>query len=267
MERKFRKLLERHPSISSSDETEEIDQDMQAITTEVRSTKTNTIISILSVYPGKSYPPVNPENRVMSVIPRNCKVVSKQTALPELFNLRFIESQYSSDPQLQAIIELIQCKDPQLHSKIATMSKYYAEYTQDFHVRDGCLWMDERLVIPNSLQAAVNNRLHYYHHGKSSMYDAAKDIWYPCMFRSLATIAGNCQECTLAGKNLKSMCSKNGIGKIPEPKEPNDSVQLDFWGPINYLKESKKYVLVAVDRFSRWPSAMVCNSNRSDKTI
>ena len=141
------------------------------------------------------------------------------------------------------------------------MSKYYAQYTQDFHVRDGCLWMDERLVIPNSLRAAVNNRLHYYHHGKSSMYDAAKDIWYPYMFRSLATIAGNCQECTLAGKNLKS------IGKIPEPKEPNESVQLDFWGPINYLKESKKYVLVALDRFSRWPSAMVCNSNRSDKII
>ena len=192
MERKIRKLFERHPSISSSDEIEDIDQDMQAVTTDVRSTKTNTIISIPSVYPGESYPPVNPENRVMSVIPRNCKVVSKQTALPELFNLRFIESQYSSDPQLQIIIELIKCKDSQLHSKIAAISKYYGQYTQDFHVRDGCLWMDERLVIPNILQAAVNNRLDYYHHGKSSMYDAAKDIWYPYMFRSLATIAGNC---------------------------------------------------------------------------
>ena len=267
MERKLKKLLERHPSISSSDDIEEIDVNIQAVTTEVRSTKTNTIISIPSVYPGESYPPVNPENKVMSIIPRNCKVVSKQSALPELFNLRFIESQYQSDPQLQAIIELIKSKDPQLHSKIAAMSKYFAQYTHDFHVRDGCLWMDERLVIPNTLQTAVVNRLHYYHHGKSSMIDAAKDIWYPYMFRSLATIAGNCPECTLAGKNLKNMCSKDDIGKIPEPKEPNESVQLDFWGPINYLKESKKYVLVAVDRFSRWPSAMVCISNRSDKII
>ena len=183
------------------------------------------------------------------MIPRNCKVVSKQTALPELFNLRFIESQYSADPQLQAIIEMIKCKDPQLHTKIAAMSKYYAQYTQDFHVRDGCLCMDEMVVIPNTLQAAVNNRLHHYHHGKSSMYEAAKNIWYLYLFRSLATIAGNCQEYTLAGKNLKSMCSKGDVGKIPEPKEPIESVQLDFWGPINYLKESKKYVLAAVDRF------------------
>ena len=52
-----------------------------------------------------------------------------------------------------------------------------------------------------------------------------------------------------------------------EPKEPNESVQLDFWGPINYLNQSPKYVLVAVDRFSRWPSAMVCGNNRSDKIL
>ena len=57
MERKIMKLLEQHPSISSSDEREEINQDIQAVTTEVRSTKSNTIISIPSVYPGKSYPP------------------------------------------------------------------------------------------------------------------------------------------------------------------------------------------------------------------
>ena len=35
MERKKRKLLERHPSTSSSDEKEEIDQNIQAVTTEV----------------------------------------------------------------------------------------------------------------------------------------------------------------------------------------------------------------------------------------
>ena len=88
MERKIRKLLKRHTSIGSSDEVEEINQDIQAVTTEVRSTKSNTIISILSVYPGESYPPVNPENCVMSIIRRNCKVVNKQNAPPELFNLR-----------------------------------------------------------------------------------------------------------------------------------------------------------------------------------
>ena len=60
---------------------------------------------------------------------------------------------------------------------------------------------------------------------------------------------------------------KNQLGTVPEPKEPNESVQLDFWGPIKYLNESRKYALVAVDRFSRWPSAMVCGNDRSDKIL
>ena len=99
------------------------------------------------------------------------------------------------------------------------------------------------------------------------MFDAAKDVWYPYIYRSIASIAEGCPECTAAGKNLKTLINKNQLGSVPEPKEPNESVQLDFWGPINYLNESPKYVLVAVDRFSRWPSAMVCGNNRSDKIL
>ena len=74
-------------------------------------------------------------------------------------------------------------------------------------------------------------------------------------------------ECKAAGKNLKHLFSKNQIGNIPETKELNKSVQLDFWGTINYLNESQNYVLMAVDRFLRWPSAMVCGNNRSDKIM
>ena len=60
-------------------------------------------------------------------------------------------------------------------------------------------------------------------------------------------MAKNFQECKLTGKNLKPMCSKGHLGKIPEPKEPNEAIQLNFWGPINYLPESQKYKILAVD--------------------
>ena len=90
------------------------------------------------------------------------------------------------------------------------------------------LWMDVKLVIPNSLHTARNNRLHYYHHGKSDMFAAARNICYAYIQRNFANRAANCQECILAGKNLKPMCSKGNLGKIPEPKEPNEAIQLDF---------------------------------------
>ena len=111
MERIFRKVLERHPSIGSSHEIGGTNQNMQAITTEVSSNKSNKIISILLVYPGESYLPVNPGKFKKSIISRNFKSVNKQIAFLELLNLRFIKYQYTAVPHLQAIIEIITCKN------------------------------------------------------------------------------------------------------------------------------------------------------------
>ena len=80
---------------------------LNSSTTETTSTKSNTVVSIPSNFPGETFLSVNSANTIMSIIPRNCKVVSKATALPELFNLRFIESQYPSDPQIEAIYQLV----------------------------------------------------------------------------------------------------------------------------------------------------------------
>ena len=53
----------------------------------------------------------------------------------------------------------------------------------------------------------------------------------------------------------------------PKLKEPNEEVQLDFAGPLYPDKKSYTYLLVAIDRFSKFPSAMVTNSTSSKKVI
>ena len=102
---------------------------------------------------------------------------------------------------------------------------------------------------------------------KIDVFDAARDVWFPYLHRSLVAAADGCKECTDAGKSLKPLCAKGDIGKVYEPREPNECLQLDFWGPIRYLNESSKYILVAFDRFSRWPSAMICGNSKSDKVL
>ena len=47
--------------------------------------------------------------------------------------------------------------------------------------------------------------------------------------------------CTDAGKSFKTLLPKGEAEKVPEPSEPNEWVQLDFWDPISYLKVQKKY--------------------------
>ena len=239
--RKWQKFLQQHPSLnSSSDEIEELPPNvsLEAVTKETRSIRTNTTLSLPSAFKGETVPPVDPNLLCMSIIPRNCKIVNKVTSLPDLFNLKFIESNYVSDPQLSAIRDLIVTQDPEIHEKITEMNRYYAQFVNDFSVKENVVCMDDKLVIPINLQSAINNRIHAYHHGKSNMFDAAKDVWYPYIYRSIASIAKGCPECTAAGKNLKTIIKKNQLGTVPELKEPKESVQLDFWGPINYLNES-----------------------------
>ena len=129
------------------------------------------------------------------------------------------------------------------------------------------MWLDGRLVIPLPLQVQIETRIHFCHHGKKNMFEAARDVWYPYMYRSLAATATYCQQCTDASENLKTLLPKGDVGKVPEPREPNECLQLEFCGPISYLNESRKYVLVATDRFSKWPSAMVTTTNTSDKVL
>ena len=126
-----------------------------------------------------------------------------------MFNLNFIEFNYVSDPQLSAIRDLIVSQDPNIHDKINAMNRYYSQFVNDFSVKENVVWMDEKLVTPMNLQTAINNRNHAYHHGKSNMFDAAKDVWYPYIYRSIASIAEDCPECTAAGKNLKTILKTN----------------------------------------------------------
>ena len=118
--KKWQNFLKQHPSLdSSSDEIEELPSslNLEAITKETKSVRTNTTLSLQSAFKGETIPPLDPNLVCMSIIPRGYKKVSKINSLPELFNLQFIESNYVSDPQLSATRDLLKTRDPQFHEK------------------------------------------------------------------------------------------------------------------------------------------------------
>ena len=166
---------------------------------------------------------------------------------------------------MRAIKEIVEANEPDLEQKVRAMGAYQGQHTQDVHARENCIWIDKRLVIPITLRKAIMNRKHSFHHGRGNMFDAARDVWFPYIHRKSVAAADGCPECTAAGKILKPMCAKGDTGKIYEPREPNESLQLD--GSTKHLNKSDKYVLVAIDRFSQWPSAMVFNNAKSDKVL
>ena len=115
----------------------------------------------------------------MSVIPRDCKIVRKSDALPEFINLKLVEAKYKGVPQMRAVKDLVQDKDPDIEKKVRAIGAYLGQHTHDFHVRENCLCMDERLVIPVPLRKAVVNGIHCFHPDRTKMFDAASDVCFP----------------------------------------------------------------------------------------
>ena len=180
----------------SSSEVEVVDARLEAVTTGVRDVKCNTVISIPSVFGEELFSAAYPANVVMSLIPRDCKILRKSDALPELLNLKFVEANYKGDPQMRAIKEFVEAKDPDFEQKLCALSAYLGQHTHVFHVRKNCLWVDERLVIPILLRKAVVNRIHCSI--MANVFDAVRNVWFPYIHRSLVAAADDCKECTEA---------------------------------------------------------------------
>ena len=68
--------------------------------------------------------------------------------------------------------------------------------------------------------------------------------------------------CYQAGKNIKTTLLKTENTKLKEPSQPNEEIQLDINGPIEG-PGPKRWLLVGVERFSKWLVASVVGSTSS----
>ena len=129
------------------------------------------------------------------------------------------------------------------------------------------LYMDNRLVIPQSMRSMIMCSLHYGHPGRDAMLAMIEDIWWPRIHCEVIDQAGLFEQCLESGKNLKYMLKQKQFGKLPEAKEQNEEVALDFAGPFQNAKKGKKYLLVSVNQFSGWPDAKFLHSPTTIKVI
>ena len=80
-------------------------------------------------------------------------------------------------------------------------------------------------------------------------------------------MAKNCKDCTEQGKNLKPIIRKNQSFQMDSVVEPNEEVQLDFAGPLPDELNKDAYILVAIDKWSKFPTAKVVSNTTADIAI
>ena len=134
-------------------------------------------------------------------------------------------------------------------------------------VVDGCIVIDNRIAIPMCLRKPLLSRLHRSHAGQLAMVDAAQYIWWPRMHQDIVQLCKDCSQFTKFGKNLKANASFNSSKPLPLLSGPNEELQLYYSGPLFDSFGNSMYILVAIDRYSKYPSAMITRSTGGRKII
>ena len=184
--------------------------------------------------------------------------------LNRVFNEKFIAQ--ASKKELSPIIEFVK---KSVWEKLKAINPIYYRIRRDLSVSpSGCLIYDNKLVIPNKLKGMVLEKLHNKHPGQAGTLALAQFIWYPHIHLNIVAQAHACRHCTEKDKNLKPLISKSQVGNLISPSEPNEAVQMDFAGPIPFKDNAlPNYILVTVDRLSRYPRLEVFNNCDSKSAI
>ena len=132
----------------------------------------------------------------------------------------------------------------------------------------GLTFSDDRIVVPTKLRKKLLDTLPFGHAGATKMTARAKVFWWPNMQKEIEDKTKNCVACMSSGKNLKYLLPKNEFGKLKTLTEPGQEIQIDVCGKLNNKKlNGERQILIAIDRFSKWPTAKSCKSSETKEVL
>ena len=134
------------------------------------------------------------------------------------------------------------------------VSPYFSSFWKDLHVKSGCLCVDERVAIPNSIQEAVLESIHIMHPGIWGMISLSQYAWWPYLHREILAETCNCVPCTQIGENLKLGIPKFKWHPHKLCQKPIEEIQIEFGGPILKEKDKEIYFLTCIDCYSKYPT-------------
>ena len=125
---------------------------------------------------------------------------------------------------------------------------------------DGLLFNDNKLIVPAALRSPFMSFFHETHPRQFGMKSLAENIWWPHLYREIYYHGKTSFQCIKAGKNLKVILGTNNTEKLPILSETNEKLDLHFASPLDKNWGNSKYLLLCIDRFSKFPTAKVVNN-------
>ena len=97
--------------------------------------------------------------------------------------------------------------------------------------------------------------------------DAAQYFWWPKINRNIVRMCKEGKECTFFGKNLKLVYKFNPWKPLPILNKSNQEIQSDYAGPLLEGSGGQIYILIAIDRCSKYPSVLLTRATGAEKVL
>ena len=153
--------------------------------------KSNPIVrSLTDPVPSTSTPFVSPIKRTgVDLITEN--------HIRSIFNDILVAALTNRDTVLREVRECVKLKDEQ---RCKSLSKHIHSHWKSLTVRNGIVFVNNKMAIPNVIKKAVVDQIHASHPESGGMTEMGQKVWWPFSNRDLINKARTCKPCTEIGK-------------------------------------------------------------------
>ncbi|KAK0414752.1 hypothetical protein QR680_011596 [Steinernema hermaphroditum] len=161
-----------------------------------------------------------------------------------------------------------QLKIPEYKKLIDALEAKIPEAVANFELVDGTLRVkaesdadEPRLVIPYALRQRIIEQVHTSplmnaHIGAEKTFEKLKRrVFWEAMKTDVRKVVTSCEICQK--RKLSNQQKHHGPMMIPsEAKQPNEKLHIDLLGPLSPSRKGNAHVLVCVDAFSKYVTAV-----------
>jgi len=123
-------------------------------------------------------------------------------------------------------------------------------------VNGQCIVRGSRMVIPPTLRTTVLELAHEGHPGIVRMKQRCRE--WPRIDKDVEAFVHDCVTCIVSGKSTRPV--PEPLLHVPLPSGPWRKLALDFAGQFTVAPTHQRYMLVAMDVYSKRPEAALCGS-------
>ena len=204
-------------------------------------------------------------NHIEGKLTANKKITEENIKKAEfefMLDLKTFISKTATDPELTHVRNSMRREDREI-----TPDGYKPVFDK-LSIRWGLVFVDDQIVIPIDLRRRLLDILHFGHAGMTKMETEAKIFWWPTKKSDIEMKVKDCTACLASGKNLKYQLPSKHYGKLGNLTEPGQEIQIDFTGKLHNQKiHGDVQILIAVDRFSKWPTVKICKTAETKEVI